>query len=121
MTREIFKDEMLSAEQLDMVAGGTFAEQLVDAGFFQHLGYNMAREEFKDVFADNGVKFEEGYDKSNSYKILTGDGEWTQHPHWAVLGYILSKRKYPGFNGSWTDSKYVGAFMKEHFGISDFG
>ena len=119
MTKKIFKEEMLSAEQLDMVAGGTFAEQLVDAGFFQQLGYNVAgTDKLKDAYSANGVKYFYDDFVKNSYDLKV-DGEWTLHPQWAVMGYVLAKRNYPGFNGKWTDSKYVHSFLKENFNVTD--
>ena len=90
-----------------------------NAGSFKQLGYNMDKVSVENAFADNGVKFEDNHG-NNGYTFYVG-GEWKRHPHFAALGYVLSKRHYPGFNGSWTDSKFVGAFMKENFGISDFG
>lgn len=118
MTIEFFKDEMLSAEQLDLVAGGSDIQNAEDVLFFYELGYDAGSTELKDAFAANGVKFSDRSD-NNSYKILMGNGEWTQHPHWAALGYILSKRQYPGFNGSWTNSYYVKSFIKDYFGINN--
>ena len=117
MTNEILKDEVLSAEQLDMVAGGSHTQTTLDSGFFKQLGYNMDKVSVENAFADNGVKFEDNHG-NNGYTFYVG-GQWCKHPHFAALGYVLSKRKYPGFNGSWTDSKYVGSFMKKHFGIYD--
>ena len=118
MTTEFLTNEMLSAEQLDLVAGGSDIQNAEDVLFFYELGYDVGSTELKDAFAKNGVKFSDSYD-NNSYKILTGNGEWTQHPHWAALGYILSKRNYPGFNGIWTDANYVKSFIKDNFGINN--
>ncbi|MBR3497610.1 MAG: hypothetical protein IKO05_01295 [Selenomonadaceae bacterium] len=90
MTTEFLTNEMLSAEQLDLVAGGSDIQNAEDVLFFYELGYDVASTELKDAFAKNGVKFSDRSD-NNSYKILTGNGEWTQHPHFAALGYVLSK------------------------------
>ena len=119
MTTEIFKNEMLSAEQLDLVVGGVDQDE-VDSEFFKQLGYNTARTYIGNAFADNGVIYSAGLFiwSKNTYKIRTSNG-YEKMPHWAVLGYVLSKRNYPGFNGSWTDSNYVKAFIKDNFGINN--
>ena len=82
------------------------------------LDYDVAKVKIEDAFAANGVHFTYHSEnvKSNDYRI-----NGAKHPHWAALGYILSRRNYPGFTGKWTDSKYVSSFMKEHFHITDFG
>jgi len=41
MANEIFKDEILSDDQLDQVAGGTFAESYGDARNFEKLGVKI--------------------------------------------------------------------------------
>ena len=105
-------NETLTMEQLDLVSGGNEAEDYVDIGFFQQLDYNMARADLEDVFADNGVRYSHEHYDPNNYSIL---GQ--KYPHWAVLGYVLKKRNYTGFNGSWTDSNYTKSFLKEHFHI----
>ncbi|MBE8952020.1 MAG: hypothetical protein SR1Q7_02610 [Quinella sp. 1Q7] len=57
----------------------------------------------------------------NDYKILTSDGEFTKHPHWAALGLVLKRKNYPGFNGNRTDSNYIHSFLKENFDLSELG
>ena len=41
MKKEILKDEVLNEEQLDQVAGGTFAESYSDAQSFEKLGVKI--------------------------------------------------------------------------------
>lgn len=117
MRNKILKEEMLSAEQLEQVAGGSRIQTTLDTGFFKQLGYNMNKVSLENAFADNGVKFEENRG-NNSYTFYVG-GEWKKHPHFAALGYVLAKRNYPGFNGKWTDSRYVHSFLKENFNITN--
>ena len=117
MTIEFFKDEMLSAEQLNLVAGGSHVQNVEDVIFFYELGYDVGSTGLKDAFAQNGVKFSDS-SGDNSYSLKV-NGQWCKHPHFAALGYILSKRHYPGFNGSWTDANYVKAFLKDYFGINN--
>ena len=119
MTNEFLKDEVLSAEQLDMVVGGNYLETFMDAAFFQRVGYNVAgTDKIKNAYSANGVKVFLDNSIKNSYDLKV-DGEWTSHPQWAVMGYVLAKRNYPGFNGKWTDSRYVHSFLKENFNITD--
>ena len=118
MTNEIFKDEILSDEQLDLVNGGTWGETQVDKGFFVKVGYDLLTLSIHNAFEENGVRcsvFKGKGNFSNDYRIKI-NGEWCKHPHFAALGYVLAQRHYPGFNGKWTDSKYVHSFLKEHFG-----
>lgn len=79
--------------------------------------YNTEKVSVENAFLDNRIKFSDNYG-DNSYKILTSDGEWTNHPHWAALGYVLKQKNYPGFNGNWTDLNYVKPFLKNNFDIT---
>ena len=116
MTKDIFKDEILNDEQLDQVSGGTYREHRIDKEFFLTLGYRDAAgasySTIKDMYLANGIRYENDGKFSNTYKILTADG-WCAHPQWAVLGYILAQRHYPGFNGKWTDHDYVAGFLRK--------
>ena len=48
--------ELLSAEQLDLVVGGTQAETELDRAFFQGVfGYDMSRMNIGAAFAKHGV------------------------------------------------------------------
>lgn len=122
MTDEIRKDELLTEEQLNEVSGGTNREDRIDRRFFFHLGYRDAREAgssaIENMFLAEGIKYDDGGDYSNTYKILTADG-WCAHPQWAALGYILAQRRYPGFNGNWTDKACVTGFLKKEFHMYD--
>ena len=118
MTNKILKDEMLSEEQLGLVAGGTAAENRVDVAFFHRLGYDMTRTGIAAAYIENGVNYF-GNSNSSNYYSLKVKGEWCKHPHFAALGYVLAQRHYPGFNGSWTNSYYVKAFLKDYFGINN--
>ena len=110
-------NEILTIEQLESVSGGSAGENKVDIAFFIQLDYNITdSKSFKKAFKDNGIEFENFSEQNNEYSI---NGQ--KYPHWAALGYILKRKNYPGFNGSWTDSKYVHSFLKDHFHISDCG
>lgn len=49
MAKEILKDEILSDEQLDNVAGGTFAESYGDAKSFEKLGVKIFKNELVGI------------------------------------------------------------------------
>ena len=49
MANEILKDEVLSDEQLDNVAGGTFAESYSDAQQFEKLGVKIFKNDLVGV------------------------------------------------------------------------
>ncbi len=49
MAKEILKDEILSDEQLDNVAGGTFAESYSDAQAFEKLGVKIFKNDLVGV------------------------------------------------------------------------
>ena len=49
MAKEILKDEILSDEELDNVAGGTFAESYGDAQNFEKLGVKIFKNELAGV------------------------------------------------------------------------
>jgi len=119
MVKNNSKLEKLDDEQLEQVSGGTAAQTRVDRIFFRHFGYNTEKVSVENAFLDNGIKFSDNYG-DNSYKILTSDGEWTNHPHWAALGYVLKQKNYPGFNGNWANESYVKSFLRSNFGITNF-
>ena len=95
MTNEIFKEEILTDEQLNLVVGGTYDETQLDKDFFTKvLGYNLLGLNVHNAFKENGVMctaYTGKWGVSNDYKIKV-NGEWQKHPHWAALGYVLSKR-----------------------------
>ena len=49
MSKEILKDEILSDEELDNVAGGTFAESYSDAQSFEKLGVKIFKNDIAGV------------------------------------------------------------------------
>ena len=49
MSKEILKDEILTEEQLDGVAGGTFAESYSDAQSFEKLGVKIFKNDIVGV------------------------------------------------------------------------
>jgi len=49
MSNEILKDEILSDDELDRVAGGTFAESYGDARSFEKLGVKIFKNELAGV------------------------------------------------------------------------
>ena len=49
MAKEILKDEILSDEELDNVAGGTFAESYSDAQSFEKLGVKIFKNDIAGV------------------------------------------------------------------------
>ena len=119
MADEKFANELMSDDELGQVAGGSESQSRVDRIFFRHFGYDTEKVSLKNMFFDNGIKFSDNYG-GNDYRILTSDGEFTKHPHWAALGYVLKQRNYPGFNGNRTDEAYVKPFLLSNFGIDKF-
>lgn len=57
MAKEVLKDEILNDEQLDQVAGGTFAESYNDARSFEKLGVKI----FKTELAGIGILDHDGF------------------------------------------------------------
>lgn len=109
-------NELLSGEQLDLVSGGSIAEFQDDKIFLRSLGYDLNRQRITDIYAENGVMYKSNVYDNNEYSIKI-NGQWCKHPHWAVMGYILARNNYIGFNGKWTDSNYVHSFLKNNFFI----
>ena len=104
-------NEILSEEQLDTVAGGDGYENKFDRQFFHILGNDVfGNGGIQRAFSKYGVEFSYCSYSTNDYKI---NGQ--KYPHWAVLGYVLSKKQYPGFESNWTDSKYVHSFLQKNF------
>ena len=109
MANEILKDEILSEEQLEQVAGGTCDETLHDMNFFNALiknGINVPANlhnqvgprNLSDVFKHYGINLSEGVFTNNGYNI---DGQ--KYPRMAALGWVLGAVGYPGYNGNWGD------------------
>ena len=79
MANEILKDEQLTEEQLDGVAGGTVAETDKDIAFLQDIGLFpkcdgdvhsvISIDDISNIFANYGVKMVYRYDNPNEYSI----------------------------------------------------
>ena len=112
MTKEILKDEILKDEELDNVAGGTFAESYSDANNFEKLGVKIFKTELAGIpildhegfanlraaFDKYGVKIIDdgslggdllGTSKANQYFI--GGKEVTQAEAWKHINAQFGK------------------------------
>ncbi len=112
MANEILKDEQLTEEQLDNVAGGTFAESYSDANSFEKLGVKIFETKLAGIpildhegfvnlraaFAKYGVTIKDdgslggdliGTSKPNQYFI--GDKEVTQAEAWKHINAQFGK------------------------------
>lgn len=82
MADEKFKNEILSDEQLDNVAGGTYGETFADMDYFsRYCGVafggddSKKREQLRDLLWRNGVKIKDhGGGHANEYFLLNPDG-----------------------------------------------
>ena len=83
MAKEILKDEILSDEELENVAGGTYAQTFADmdrfsreTGFQFHGSDSNKREQLRDILFRCGIKIKDhgGFD-DNEYFLLNGKGE----------------------------------------------
>ena len=83
MAKEILKDEILSDEQLDNVAGGTLAQTAADMNRFTretglkfHGNDSQQREQFRDILFRSGIKIKDhGGFSDNEYFLLNNKGE----------------------------------------------
>ena len=83
MAKEILKDEILSEEQLDNVAGGTLAQTAADMNRFTretglqfHGNDSQQREQFRDILFRSGVKIKDhGGFSDNEYYRLNAQGQ----------------------------------------------
>ncbi|MBR7024966.1 MAG: hypothetical protein IKI08_03050 [Selenomonadaceae bacterium] len=83
MAKEILKDEILSDEQLDNVAGGTLAQTAADMNRFTretglqfHGNDSQQREQFRDILFRSGVKIKDhGGFSDNEYYRLNAQGQ----------------------------------------------
>ncbi len=79
MANEILKDEQLTDEQLEQVAGGTIEELDKDVTFLQDIGlfpkfdrnggFTISIDEISNIFANYGVKMVFSHDNPNEYSI----------------------------------------------------
>ena len=76
--KEILKDEILSDEQLDNVAGGTYAQTFEDMNrFSKSTGFKFSgsdsdkREQLRDILFRCGVKIKDhgGFDDNEYYRL----------------------------------------------------
>lgn len=107
---KILKDELLDDEQLDQVAGGTYAETFDDMDFFtKYCGVpftgsaSKKRETLRDLFAANGIKIKDHggifNDEANEYYLINADGSRTEVTRNYALGYasaIINQKKAAG-------------------------
>ena len=112
MAKEILKDEILSEEELDNVAGGTFAESYNDAKAFEELGVKIFKSDLvgiplldhdgfvnlRTAFDKYGVKIIDdgsigtdllGTSKSNQYFI--GEKEVSREDAWKHINAQFGK------------------------------
>ena len=86
MAKEILKDEILSDEELDNVAGGTLAQTADDMDRFSretglkfHGDSSQQREQFRDILFRSGVKIKDhGGWNDNEYFLLDRQGNKTR-------------------------------------------
>ena len=83
MANEILKNEILNDEELDQVAGGTYAQTFNDmnrfsreTGFQFHGNDSQQREQFRDILFKCGVKIKDhgGFSDDNEYYLLDRQG-----------------------------------------------
>lgn len=107
MAKEILKEELLDDEQLDNVAGGTYAETFADMDFFtKYCGIPFTgsssdkRETLRDLFAANGIKIKDhGGSHDNKYFLINPDGSRTEVTRNYALGYasaIINQKRAAG-------------------------
>ena len=112
MAKEILKDEILSEEELDNVAGGTFAESYGDAQSFEKLGVKIFKSDLvgvplldhegfvnlRNAFEKYGVKIKDdgsifgdltGKSKANQYFI--GEKEVSREDAWKYINAQFGK------------------------------
>ena len=112
MAKEILKDEILKDEELDQVAGGTFAESYSDAQQFEKLGVKIFKNDLVGVplldpegfvnlraaFEKYGVTIKDdgsiwgdltGKSKANQYFI--GDKEVSREDAWKHINAQFNK------------------------------
>ena len=115
MTNEIFKNEMMSNEQLEQVAGGSNSQTEVDRVFLKKLGFPTGgKDGVRDVYNYYGVQFRGYTSDDNEYKV---NGNKVSQV--AAMGYVLKRGSYTRFDSSrWADEDYVKSFLEYHFKIN---
>jgi len=116
MTNEIFKDEILSAEQLNEVSSGSYEALVGDDALLQLLCscglFDNA------TWKPHGWRFTYSRDDNNTYQYWDkSKSDWQKMPRWYALGDLLAKANYWGFDKSKKgDGGYVKSFLTSHFG-----
>lgn len=124
MTKEILKDEILSAEQLNAVSDGSVDAVLGDNTLIGRLHYCGLLEWDKANWESQGWRVTKSLDdNNNTYQSWNkSKSEWQKMPRWYALGDLLTKANYWGFDKSKKgDSGYVIDFIDSHFGVDDVG
>ncbi len=106
---KILQEEILEDEQLEQVAGGTWAQTANDRKFFQKLSVN--EKSVGGCWSKFGFEFQSKAG-DNVYKI--GDEKFSQA---GAYGKVLAEMKYPGFVGDGKDADYTKKFVKDNFGL----
>ena len=83
INEKILKDEILNEEQLDNVAGGTYAQTFNDmnrftkeTGFQVHGSDSQKRDQLRDILFRCGIKIKDhGGFEPNEYYLLNGQGQ----------------------------------------------
>lgn len=102
---KILKEEILSDDELDNVAGGTYLESADDAKKFKELGVKIYDAEILDVpvlmhdqfeklrstFKEYGVTIKDNGGFINNNKYFIGDTEVTRETAWAHVESQLKK------------------------------
>ena len=99
---KILNDEMLSDEQLEGVAGGTYSETFGDMDrFHKETGFNFhgsdssKREQLRDILWHCGVKIKDhGGFTDNDYYLLTPNGQKGEKVNRdTAIGYAIANYK----------------------------
>lgn len=110
MANEIKKEEMLTEEQLEGVAGGTWTQTANDRKFFTAL--KVSAKSVGDCWKKYGIDFAS---KAGANDYKTGD---TNNSQVKAYGIVLQKLGYEGYTFSPDDAENTKAFVKEKFGIA---
>ena len=118
MTNEILKDEMLSAEKLNEVSGGSEGAVLGDAALLCYLCRCGLFDSSEASWRTQGWRVTKRMgDDNNTYQYWDkSKSDWQKMPRWYALGDLLAKANYWGFDKSKKgDGGYVTSFIRSHF------
>lgn len=110
MANKILAAENLSDEQLEQVAGGTWAQTTDDKNFFKQLGID--NKVLGNAWKQFGIDFTSRAGE-NYYKT---DG--VNNSQTAAYGMVLQQLKYPGYVFDPSDTESTKDFVKANFGIT---